>query len=196
MADMITIRGYAVGDVVLRSTQKGEPMATLRIGSTERRVDKLTNEWVDGHTNWFTVTMFRALAQNVASSIHKGDRLIVTGKLRVKNWLREDGRTGTSVDIEADSIGTDLFYGTCHYRRNSGQRQESSPYAMNDGGANGHFAPDFAPGADDGDQDDNGLPEKHGGGEDVDVEVEDGSDVTEDGESADKETGELAGVPY
>jgi len=196
MSDMITIRGYAAADVVLRSTHKGEPMATLRIGSKERRFDKITNEWIDGHTNWFTVTMFRALAQNVAASIHKGDDIIVTGKLRVKNWLREDGRTGISVDIEADSIGTDLYYGTCNYRRNSGQRQEPSLYVTDDGGANGHFAPDFAPGPDGGDHDDNDLPGKSGGSEGIDVGVEDGGDVTEDGESVDTETGELAGVPY
>ena len=198
MSDMVTIRGFASADVVLRNTQRGEPMATLRFGSTERRHDRLTNEWVDGPTNWFTVTMFRGLAQNVASSVHKGDRIIVIGKLRVNKWLRDDGRTGTSVDIEAESVGGDLVFGTCNYRRSGAQRQEAPLYVPYDGGANGHGMPDFGLGPGDPDHDDNDLPADDGGADDdKDVQAdEDTTEVSDEGESVDEETGELLKAPF
>lgn len=195
MTDMVTIRGFASADVVLRSTKNGVPMATLRIGSTERRHDKLTNEWVDGTTNWFTVTMFRALAQNAAFSVRKGDRIIVIGKLRINTWLREDGRTGTSVDIEAEALGSDLVFGTCTYRRNAAQRQEPAMAAMGDVESYGHSTAANGSGTDPGDRDDNDLPDSDEGGAEG---ADDGDDVaaTEDGESVDMKTGELADVPY
>jgi len=90
--------------------------------TTERRFDRDSGLWLDGHTNWYSVSMFRQLATNAGVSIHKGDRVIVTGRLRVRQWATDAGRSGTSVDIDADAVGHDLMWGTANFRRNTGER--------------------------------------------------------------------------
>ena len=117
MANTITIRGFATTGIELRTTANGLVVGDFRMGSNERRPDPVTNVWAEGPTNWFRVNVFRALAQNAASSIHKGDRIIVVGKLKISTYLRKDGTTGTNVDIEAETIGPDLQFGTAHYTR-------------------------------------------------------------------------------
>ncbi len=72
--------------------------------------------WVDSDTNWFTITSFRQLAVNVATSISKGDRIIVVGKLRVRDWDNGE-RAGTSVEIESVTIGHDLVWGSSTFVR-------------------------------------------------------------------------------
>jgi single-strand DNA-binding protein len=72
--------------------------------------------WVDGETNWFTINSFRQLAINSASSISKGDRIVVSGRLKVRDWDNGE-RSGTSVEIEADSLGHDLVWGTTQFSR-------------------------------------------------------------------------------
>ncbi len=73
-------------------------------------------EWKDGDTNWFTITAFKNLAINTANSLSKGERIVVTGTLRVRDWDNGE-RSGTSVEIEADSIGHDLAWGTATFTR-------------------------------------------------------------------------------
>jgi single-strand DNA-binding protein len=73
-------------------------------------------KWVDGETNWFTITSFKTLAINTASSINKGDRITVSGDLRVRDWDNGE-RAGTSVEIEAVSIGHDLNWGNTNFTR-------------------------------------------------------------------------------
>lgn len=67
-------------------------------------------------TNWFTINAFEQLAVNVAQSVNKGDRVVLTGNLKVRDWDNGE-RTGTSVEIEADSIGHDIGYGTSVFTR-------------------------------------------------------------------------------
>jgi single-strand DNA-binding protein len=81
--------------------------------------------WVDGETNWYTITAFRQLALNVASSVSKGDRIIVSGKLRVRDWDNGE-RSGTSVEIEAETMGHDLVWGTTTFARTTLVREYSS----------------------------------------------------------------------
>ena len=64
MTDIITVRGYVATDVRLTSAQSGLAVAGFRMCSTDRRFDRETNAWVDGHTNWYSVSMFRQLATN------------------------------------------------------------------------------------------------------------------------------------
>lgn len=68
-------------------------------------------KWVDGETNWYTITAFRTLAINTASSINKGERIFVYGKLNIRDWDNGE-RAGTSVEIEALTLGHDLTWGT------------------------------------------------------------------------------------
>ncbi|MHA7304816.1 single-stranded DNA-binding protein [Arthrobacter sp. TMN-49] len=132
MANTVTIKGFATTGIELRTTPTGLVVGDFRMGSNERRLDPITNVWTDGPTNWFRVTVFRALAQNAASSIHKGDRIIVVGKLKISTFLHKDGTPGTNVDIDAESIGPDLKYGTAHYVRVASAHPAGQDYSRND----------------------------------------------------------------
>ena len=80
------------------------------------RSDRAQERWIDADTNWYTITTFRQLAINTAGSLLKGERVIVTGRLRIREW--ESGeRTGVNVDIEAEAIGHDLLWGTSKFTR-------------------------------------------------------------------------------
>jgi len=97
-------------------TQDGLPITSFRLASSQRRFDRNQNRWIDGETNWFTITSFRQLAINTSESVNKGDRIVVTGKLRVRDWDNGE-RSGTSVEIDADGIGHDLSWGTATFVR-------------------------------------------------------------------------------
>ncbi|MCC3282558.1 MULTISPECIES: single-stranded DNA-binding protein [Arthrobacter] len=118
MTDSITLRGFVATEVRTTTADSGLAIAGFRMCTTERRIDRETGLWVDGHTNWYSVSMFRQLATNAGVSVHKGDRVIVTGRLRVRQWATDGGRSGTSVDIDADAVGHDLMWGTANFRRN------------------------------------------------------------------------------
>lgn len=94
----------------------GTEFCTFRLASTERRFDGMKQEWVDGTTNWFTVNMFRTLAVHAHQSLSKGDRVIVAGRIRVRNW-EKDSKRGTNVEIDADGIGHDLRWGTTRFTK-------------------------------------------------------------------------------
>lgn len=110
MNDSITIRGIVATDPRHLVTGTGLAITSLRLASPSRRWDRSTASWTNGDTNWFTVTAFRSLASNLHKSLHKGDRVIVTGRLRIRNWERED-RSGMTVEIDADAVGHDLAWG-------------------------------------------------------------------------------------
>jgi single-strand DNA-binding protein len=97
-------------------TQDGLPITSFRLAASHRRFDRTANKWVDGETNWFTVTAFRQLAINSAGSVSKGERVVVTGKLRVRDWDNGE-RAGTSVEVEAEALGHDLTWGTATFTR-------------------------------------------------------------------------------
>jgi single-strand DNA-binding protein len=86
------------------------------LAASHRRFDRSQNKWIDGETNWFTITSFRQLAINSAGSISKGDRVMVSGKLRVRDWDNGE-RAGTSVEVEAENLGHDLCWGSSVFTR-------------------------------------------------------------------------------
>jgi single-strand DNA-binding protein len=100
------------------TTAEGLAITSFRLASNRRRFDTRENKWVDLDTNWFTVVAFRQLAQNTHDSIHKGDRVVVAGRVRVREW-ENDSSTGTAVEIEAESLGHDLLWGTTEYTKNT-----------------------------------------------------------------------------
>lgn len=105
-------------------TQDGLPITSFRLASSQRRFDRNQNKWIDGETNWYTVTSFRTLAINASASLSKGDRVTVTGILNVREWDSGDN-SGTMVEIEADSIGHDLAWGTSTFTRTVLVREEN-----------------------------------------------------------------------
>jgi single-strand DNA-binding protein len=97
-------------------TMDGLDITSFRLASGTKRFDRTKMEWVEGETNWLTITSFGTLAINVASSIGKGDRIVISGTLRVRDW--DNGtNSGTSVEVEADTIGHDLVWGQSTFTR-------------------------------------------------------------------------------
>lgn len=124
MADTICIAGNTAAVPQLIDTSTGRTMAKVRVASTVRRKDSATGEWTDGETNWYDVVAFDALAANVAASIGKGQRILVSGRLSVKKW--ESGeKSGVDVQIRADAIGPDLRFGTARFERTAGSRAQA-----------------------------------------------------------------------
>jgi single-strand DNA-binding protein len=113
----ITITGATAADPRFLITGEGVAIASFRFASTDRRFNKQTNAWEDGDTTWFTVSAFRVLAENVKTSIKKGERLIITGRLRIRDWEAGE-KSGTDVEVEADAIGHDLTWGTTEFVKN------------------------------------------------------------------------------
>ena len=116
MSDQVTVAGLVATTPRHLVTQDGLPITSFRLASSHRKFDRNQNKWIDGETNWFTVTSFRQLAINSAGSVAKGDRVIVTGKLRVRDWDNGE-RAGTSVEIEADGLGHDMTWGSSVFTR-------------------------------------------------------------------------------
>ena len=116
MSEQITVAGLVATTPRHLVTQDGLPITSFRLASSHRKFDKNQNKWIDGEPNWFTVTAFRQLAINSAGSIAKGERVIVSGKLRVRDWDNGE-RAGTSVEIEADILGHDLCWGSSVFTR-------------------------------------------------------------------------------
>jgi single-strand DNA-binding protein len=116
LSEQITATGLVATTPRHLVTQDGLPITSFRLASSARKFDRAQNKWVDGETNWFTVTSFRQLAINASTSINKGERILVTGKIRVRDWDNGE-RSGTSVEIDADSMGHDLTWGNSSFTR-------------------------------------------------------------------------------
>ncbi|MEY4061248.1 MAG: hypothetical protein RIQ31_910 [Actinomycetota bacterium] len=116
MSETLSVAGLVATTPRHLVTQDGLPITSFRLASSSRRFDRAQNKWIDGETNWFTITSFRQLAINSAGSVNKGDRVAVTGKLRVRDWDNGE-RAGTSVEVEADSMGHDLAWGSSVFTR-------------------------------------------------------------------------------
>ena len=116
MSENFTVSGLVATTPRHLVTQEGLPITSFRLAASKRRYDRTKKTWVDGETNWFTITSFRQLAINSAASISKGDRIVATGRLKVRDWDNGE-RTGTTVEIEVDSLGPDLSWGTAQFIR-------------------------------------------------------------------------------
>jgi single-strand DNA-binding protein len=116
MSENFTVSGLVATTPRHLVTQEGLPITSFRLAASKRRYDRTKKNWVDGETNWFTITSFRQLAINSAASISKGDRIVATGRLKVRDWDNGE-RTGTTVEIEVDSLGPDLSWGTAEFTR-------------------------------------------------------------------------------
>ena len=116
MTDHITVIGNIATDPEQRRTTAGIAVTSFRVASSQRHFDARSGEWVDGLTNWYRVSAFRALGENAFTSLSKGQRIIVTGKLKLKEW-EAGGKKGIEVEIDADGLGHDLQWGTSSFTR-------------------------------------------------------------------------------
>lgn len=114
MSDTITITGNIAAEPRLVHTATGVPITTFRVASGQRRLDRSTQQWIDSEPNWYQVSAFRRLAVNAYASLRKGQRVVVTGRLRLRDWSNGD-KHGTTAEIDADALGHDLRFGTSSF---------------------------------------------------------------------------------
>ena len=116
MNSITTVTGLVATTPRHLVTSEGLPITSFRLAASRKTWNEDKKRFVDVATNWFTVTAFSQLAVNAATSISKGDRVIVTGELIVRDWDNGE-RAGTSVEIEANTIGHDLVFGSSTFVR-------------------------------------------------------------------------------
>ncbi|WP_297565006.1 single-stranded DNA-binding protein [uncultured Arcanobacterium sp.] len=108
----ITIVGNLTSDPDLRYVGSGAAVASFTVAYNPRKFNRQTNQWEDGETMFFNCSVWREYAENVNQSLSKGMRVIVTGRLFIRTYKRNDGSTGTSVDIQVEDIGPCLRFAT------------------------------------------------------------------------------------
>ena len=104
----ITIIGNLVSDPELRYTPTGQAVATFRVASTPRFMDRQTNEWKDGDSLFLSCNVWRQAAENVAESLQRGMRVIVSGRLRQRSYETKEGEKRTVYEVEVDEVGPSL----------------------------------------------------------------------------------------
>jgi len=126
---VITLVGNLTADPELRFTPTGAAVANFTVASTPRTFDRQSQEWKDGEAMYINCAAWRNLAENVAESLTKGARVIVTGRLRSRSYEGREGERRTVFEIEVDEIGPSLRYATAKVTRTSssgGQWQSNS----------------------------------------------------------------------
>jgi single-strand DNA-binding protein len=104
----ITIAGNLVDDPELRFTPSGQPVARFRVASTPRFRDNTSGEWKDGDSLFLTCNVWRQAAENVAESLQRGMRVIVSGRLRQRSYETKEGEKRTVYEVEVDDVGPSL----------------------------------------------------------------------------------------
>jgi single-strand DNA-binding protein len=104
----ITIAGNLVDDPELRFTPAGQTVARFRVASTPRFRDNATGEWKDGDSLFLTCNVWRQAAENVAESLTRGMRVIVSGRLRQRSYETKEGEKRTVYEVEVDDVGPSL----------------------------------------------------------------------------------------
>jgi single-strand DNA-binding protein len=113
----VTLVGFVAQDPRQRKIREGVLVTDLRVGTTPRVLDRVTNEWHDGDTAYYDVSCWRRLGDHVRASLHKGDPVMIKGRLRVRTWVDKAGVPRTSINIMADTVGHDLNRGVANYLR-------------------------------------------------------------------------------
>jgi single-strand DNA-binding protein len=140
----ITVVGNLTGDPELRFTPSGQAVANFTVASTTRFLDKQTNEWKDGDTVFLRCSVWRQYAENVAESLTRGMRVIVSGRLKVRQYETREGGKGTSVECDVDDVGPALRYATAKVTkvsRGGGGGGDFGGGGGNFGGSTGGGAP-------------------------------------------------------
>jgi single-strand DNA-binding protein len=114
----VTIVGNLADDPELRYTQGGVAVVSVRVGSTPRTFNRTTSAWEDGETVWVRCTAWREVAENVAQSLTKGTRVVVTGRLKAPSaYQSAQGEARASLELEIEEIGPSLRYATAAISR-------------------------------------------------------------------------------
>ncbi|WP_305093133.1 single-stranded DNA-binding protein [Prescottella sp. R16] len=109
---VITVIGNLTADPELRFTPAGAAVANFTVASTPRVFDRQSNEWKDGEALFLRCNIWREAAENVAESLTRGSRVIVSGRLKQRSYETREGEKRTVVELEVDEIGPSLRYAT------------------------------------------------------------------------------------
>jgi single-strand DNA-binding protein len=115
----ITVIGNLTDDPELRFTPSGAAVAKFRVASTPRFMDRQSGEWKDGEPLFLSCTVWRQAAENVAESLTRGARVIVSGRLRQRSYETREGEKRTVIELEVDEIGPSLRYATAKVQKMS-----------------------------------------------------------------------------
>ena len=116
---VITVIGNLTADPELRFTPSGAAVANFTVASTPRTFDRQTNEWKDGEALFLRCNIWREAAENVAESLTRGARVIVSGRLKQRSFETREGEKRTVVELEVDEIGPSLRYATAKVNKAS-----------------------------------------------------------------------------
>ena len=146
---VITIIGNITGDPELRFTPSGAAVANFTVASTPRAFDRQSNEWKDGETLFMRCSVWRDAAENVAESLNRGTRVIVSGRLKSRSYETKEGEKRTVIEMEVDEVGPSLRYASAKVTKtqrgnggggfggqhgvSSGGQQQEDPWATGPG---------------------------------------------------------------
>jgi single-strand DNA-binding protein len=132
----ITVIGNLTDDPELRFTPSGAAVAKFRVASTPRYMDRQSGEWKDGEPLFLSCTVWRQAAENVAESLQRGARVIVSGRLRQRSYETREGEKRTVIELEVDEIGPSLRYATAKVQKMS--RSGGGGFGSSGGGNSGN----------------------------------------------------------
>ena len=113
----VHLAGYVATEPKFKKVAGDTSSARLRVAYTARRRDKETGEWGDGPTSFVTIQCWRTLADNVSMCVHKGEPVLIMGRLQIRRFEDAEGASRTSVEVEASSVGHDLTRGVAQFSR-------------------------------------------------------------------------------
>lgn len=116
---VITVVGNLTADPELRFTPSGAAVANFTVASTPRTFDRQTNEWKDGEALFLRCSVWRQAAENVAESLTRGTRVVVSGRLKQRSFETKEGEKRTVVELDVDEIGPSLRYATAKVNKTS-----------------------------------------------------------------------------
>ena len=135
----ITVIGNLTSDPELRFTPSGSAVANFTIASTPRTFDRQSNEWKDGETLFLRAAVWREAAENVAESLTKGMRVIVSGRLKSRSYETKEGEKRTVIELEVDEIGPSLRYANAKVNRTQRSGAQGGQGGFGGGNSGGGF---------------------------------------------------------
>ncbi|WP_244932004.1 single-stranded DNA-binding protein [Nocardioides sp. W7] len=139
----VTLHGWLGGDVQVRQAGDAQ-VASFRLACTPRRYSRRTESWSNGPTQWYSVNAWRVLGENCRDSLHRGDPVVVHGRLEPQVWINNAGVEVTTLVVEASSVGHDLNRGVSGFTktvrgesvgaRSGAESEVSSEAQQHDGG--------------------------------------------------------------
>lgn len=127
---IITVVGNLTADPELRYTTNGVAVATFTVASTPRAYDRNLGEWKDGEPLFLRASVWRDFAEHVASSLTKGHRVIVQGRLKQRSYETKEGERRIAIELEVEEIGPSLRYATAQVTRTTGPQSAEGDAAV------------------------------------------------------------------